>query len=278
MDENMKENPTVSKLEQTVKVHMGEIDTIRESLATYQANELKLKKRIPCNGKPCPVGRKKCLYNHDLEYKTQVDTYKKQLLCKYFANKGCRLSDEECPYSHSLEMVSKQMAEDSATGANMLPLGNKREHSQSSHNDTPSFNNLANHRIRKVCESANNDLSVELVADLSQYPANDARRTLASRTATHRDDRISRPSNLSSGNGQGTSSWRSHKEAPRDHQRPHHPQHHQRNSRPERERQRNQWERDSRRQSRERGEGTRRNYDREAPPPSYHHQPQRRRY
>ena len=274
--EDLKDNPSVTKLEQTVKVHLAEIAAIKESLSTFEGRELKLKRKIPCDSKPCPLGRKKCQYSHDLEYKTQTDTYKKQLLCKYFADKGCRLSDAECPFSHSLEMASKRLDEESAlSGANRFPIGPRDQSSASSrsYNDTNSFNNIANNRFRKVHHNANNDLSVEIMEDLSGYPQNDARRTLMAKATTVKEERL--PRDNFSGNGQGTFGRRPHEEAPQHTKRPQQTHHESRTTDRSRDWQRGR--RDWRRADRSRDryqEGVREKYDRDGP----NNQPQRRRY
>ena len=125
-------------------------------------------------------------------------------------DRGCSYADEECQYSHSLELVAKAEAAKAATGGNTYPVG--QGYGQNSFNDTNGSNNLINQRFRNVIPGANNNLSVELVEDLRHYPANDARRTLV-RNRSGEDKRDSRL-NLSSGNGRGTSGRGSHQEAP----------------------------------------------------------------
>ena len=216
----MKENPANAKMEQTIRHQILEIDAIKESMATLESTIAKLRRKIPCEAKPCPVGEKKCPYSHRLEYKSQQNTYKKQLLCKYFAGRGCHLADEDCQFSHSLELLAKEeeFRRSAGTGANNMPLG-KRDSSYSSFNDTEGTSNLANQRFRKVTQTANNNVSVEVLEDLRRYPENDARRTLNRKRSRSGEARWPRQGEVS-GNGQGTSSWRSHKEDPRAELRP----------------------------------------------------------
>ena len=202
-----KDNPTNTKFENTVKLQIREIDSIKETLARFESREAQLKRKIPCDLKPCP-GKKHCLYSHKLEYKKPQTSNKKQMLCKYFMDRGCTYTDEECQYSHSLELVAKAEASKAATGGNMYPLGQGQGYDHNSFNDTNGSNNLINQRFRNVSTGANNNLSVELVEDLRKYPENDARRTLI-RNRSGEDNRAGR-FNSSSGNGRGTSGRRSH--------------------------------------------------------------------
>ena len=118
---------------------------------------------------PCPLGRKKCPYNHDLEYKRPSAINQKQILCKYFAGQGCNLNETQCKFSHSLELLSamdnnkhggfegpqQTWPSRSATGANQIPLGGA-----DSFNDSEGTNHLINQRFRKVNQGANNNMSV----------------------------------------------------------------------------------------------------------------------
>ena len=273
-----KDAAMIAKLEKTIENQIREIDTIRESLATFEEREIKLKRKIPCEESPCPRGRKKCHFSHDLEYKKPSDRDTKQELCKYFAGKGCNLEEKDCRFSHSMELLAKMEAKVSSnmpravSGANNLPLGPRL---QESFNDTLGHDNLSNQRFRKITEGANNNMSVEITDDLTDYPPNDARRTLMQRNQGPRHDDWYRPNhNNRSGNGQGTSSWRSHSEAPREDQRPHYQSN------------RGQFQRSGEDISRrppwnqrlgDHPRDVRRNYDRDHQGPSYHQAHKRRR-
>ena len=75
-----KDNPVNTKLENQVKLQIQEIDSIKETLARFESREAQLKRKIPCDLRPCP-GKKHCQYSHELEYKKPQSTYKKQMLC-----------------------------------------------------------------------------------------------------------------------------------------------------------------------------------------------------
>ena len=227
---NVKENPAIAKMEKTIANQIQEINCIKDTLSTFEAREAKLKRKIPCSEKPCPLGRKKCPFNHDLEYKPSFDRFaaNKQILCRYFAGNGCNLEETQCKYSHSLELIAKmeeekkfpvqRQAHGSGTGANLLPLGQRLGES---FNDTSGTNNLVNQRFRKISHGANNNTSVEIVNDLSTYPPNDARRTLIKNRSYNEEDwKTAESSNNRPGNGQGSLTQRSHLEDPRTSQRP----------------------------------------------------------
>ena len=275
---NSKDAAIIAKLEKTIEHQIREIDTIRESLATFEEREIKLKRKIPCEERPCPRGRKKCHFSHDLEYKKPADRDTKQELCKYFAGKGCNLDENDCRFSHSMDLlanmemkVNKTMPR-AGTGANTLPLGPRF---QDSFDDSTGYNNLSNQRFRKVSEGPNNNVSVEITEDMSKFPQNDARRTLMQRAQGGRQDDWYRPNhNNRSGNGQGTSSWRSHTEAPREDQRPHYQSHRGHFQRSEEDiSRRPPWNQRLGGQQRD----VRRNYDRDQQEPSYHQAHKRRR-
>ena len=162
-----------------------------------------------------------------------------------------------------------------------MPLGNRSQDSFSSFGDMSGPNHLNNQRFRKVSQGANNNVSVEIVDDLRGFPANDARRTLLKNRLFKEEKEWYNPEPSTSwaGNGQGTSNWRSHQEAPREDQRPHRQlpssSYNSDTSRYQKEdyRQRTQH---PRRGGFERD--VRRNYDRDQPGPSYHHQQKRPRY
>lgn len=208
--ENSKKDSSVeAKLEQTIKVQIKEIEMIKESLSRFEAKEVKLMKKIPCEQRPCPFGRKKCQYSHDLEYKTQTTSYKKSLLCKYFAGSGCNLPDDQCEYSHSLELAVRAEQSMSATGGNQQALG-----ARGSYRDSFNNSNMNRSNSRNVSTGANNNMSVEIIADLSKVPPNDARRTIIQKRTPKKED-------MQAGNGQGSSSWRPRQEDPRERPRSH---------------------------------------------------------
>ena len=180
ISKDSKDAAIIAKLEQTVNIQVKEIDNARETLAAFEAREIKLKKRIPCEEKPCPKGRKQCQYSHDLEYKKPTDRDTKQELCKYFAGKGCNLDEKDCRFSHSMELLAKVGNRVAATGSNQIPLG-QRTFDNTQYIDSDDNTN-GPPRFRKVTEGANNNMSVEITDDLSSYPANDARRTLQNRS------------------------------------------------------------------------------------------------
>ena len=256
MESNSKDNPAIAKLEQTVDRQIKEIEHMRETMAVFEAREAKFKRKIPCGDTPCKLGRKDCPYSHDLEYKKPVERGNKQYLCKYFAGTGCNLDESQCRFSHSLELLAKSEAK-AATGANQMPLGSRGQFSSEDLN-----------RVRKVSQGANNNMSVEIVDDLSGFPANDARRTLLmNRTKDERDMPAPELHNSRQGNGQGTSYPRSHIGVPREDQRPHrqttHPgyysdRRHQDNYRQQGDYQRRDYDREERRQ-----------YDRDQPQGSF---------
>ena len=216
--DNQKDKTVEAKLEKTIQTQILEIDAIKESLVRFEATVVQLKRKIPCEQRPCPLGRKACPFNHDLEYKAASDSYKKKILCKFFADKGCTLSDDQCRYSHSLELAVK--ADNAGTGANQQAIGDRRHHSASS-----SFNN-SNNSYRRVNTTDNNNMSVEVIADLRGFPENDARRTLNKKRTPKKesyraDHHQAHQAYPSSGNGQGTSGWRPHHEDPRPRPRSH---------------------------------------------------------
>ena len=225
-----KENPILVKMEKTIQAQVVEIDSIKDTLADFEAKEAKLKKKIPCENKQCPLGRKKCPFNHDLEYKRPSEINQKMILCKYFAGRGCHLDDESCRFSHSLELLANLDAQQGGQGASQhhqhLPVpersatgGNRQQLGQrDSFNDNSGYNNIANHRVRKVSQGQNNNMSVEIVDDLRHLPLKDARRTLLHNRSKNSDEDVNRhePTNSWPGNGQGGSTWRPHQDAPRE--------------------------------------------------------------
>ena len=207
--EGQKDNSVNAKLEKTINIQIKEIEMIKDTLKNFEAQAIKLKKKIPCDLRPCPYGRKNCQFSHDVEYKRASDSYQKKILCKFFAGQGCPLQEDQCKFSHSIELAVK------ATGGNQQPLGQK--------NDNSSFTSQASNSNagKNSSNGFNNNQSVEVVADLSKYPANDDRRTAIKRRVPKQEARNDFPSNNFSGNGQGTSGRRSHQEDPHYRQRPH---------------------------------------------------------
>ena len=113
-----------------------------------------------------------------------------------------------------MELLSQGFPPKTATGANLLPLGQK-----DSFNNSEGTFNLANQQFRKVNQGANNNMSVEIIDDLRHYPANDARRTLLhnrSKTSAEEEKYVPDTYNNRSGNGQGNFNRRPHQEVPRE--------------------------------------------------------------
>ena len=214
LDANRQDTTVQAKLEQTIATQIKEIDMIKETLSRFEAKEIQLMKKIPCEQRPCPHGRKQCKYNHDLEYKKPTD-HRAKILCKYFAGTGCELHDD-CPYSHSIEMAVKADQSRAATGGNQQAIGSRRD----SYLDSYSESNTSRGSLRQVTEGANNNMSVELVADLRHVPANDARRTIIQKR-TPKKENAANSTYHRAGNDQGSSTWRPRQEDPRHRSRSH---------------------------------------------------------